>query len=278
MYKIKPYSEYIQSELIQFLSAEPNQWQAKVIASLGFKVIYSFEEITKKLSLSPVYILKTLLIAEKYHIVTYTNEGWIINSRLDINDLNDFLALDIPDYDIGSSKRMSNLVKYGHLNKNSKTGSGSTLPSIEPEKQGAISGIKDNHFAHRKFDADSFNIISDAKERPVDGSGRKRTKEWNTNNALEFQRSIRGIIDKKNSGVQSNKATTNTIPHVRKQASDDEVKAERLYVELCTKFPEYDAYLTRLHKKDPSLRMMQLLQKKITNDLSDEEIELGYTA
>ena len=88
MYSIKPYNEYIQSELIQFMNAEPNQWQAKVIACLGFKVIYSFEEITSKLSLSPVFILKTLLIAEKYHIVTYTNDGWIINSRLDVNDLN----------------------------------------------------------------------------------------------------------------------------------------------------------------------------------------------
>ena len=49
MYKIKPYSEYIQSELLNFMNSEPNQWQAKVIACLGFRVIYSFEEITGKL-------------------------------------------------------------------------------------------------------------------------------------------------------------------------------------------------------------------------------------
>ena len=145
MHKIKPYSEYIQSELVKFIEAEPNQWQAKVIACLGFRVIYSFKEITERLSLSPVFILKTLLVAEKFGVVTYANDGWIINSKLNIGNLNEFLSLDIPDYDIGNNERMIYFLEHGFLDEKKELSAGPVLTEIE--KKQSVDVIKKGQLA-----------------------------------------------------------------------------------------------------------------------------------
>ena len=275
MYRIKPYNEYIQSELIQFMNAEPNQWQAKVIACLGFKVIYSFEEITSKLSLSQVFVLKTLLVAEKYHIVTYTNDGWIINSHLDVNYLNEFLALDIPDYDIGSSKRMSYLLEHGSLNKQKEISAEPIL--TDSEKKQSVDVVRHTPIKAGYSSPDSFDDIIESSPRPVDGSGRKRNKEWNQNEALSFGRQLQKIIQERNEAERvpqskpvkelTRKQKRNKI--LKMTASKDEIASEQLYIKLCTLYPEYEAFITRHHEKDHSYKMMKLIEKKILSDYEE---------
>ena len=277
MYKIKPYSEYIQSELLNFMNSEPNQWQAKVIACLGFRVIYSFEEITGKLSLSPVYILKTLLVAERYHVVTYTNDGWIINSHLDVNDLNEFLAIDIGEYDIGNSKRMSYLLEHGILDKKEQSHKDSdTSTRIIEEHTKPLTATKWTNRSGREM----FDDIAESTIRPVDGSGRKKSKEWNQNEALDFGRELRRAIDERNkSGKDNRSKSLNTIFRSpknnnksirrKKHFSKEDIASEKLYIKLCTFYPDYEAFITKQHEIDGSYKMMQLVKRKILNDVDD---------
>ena len=70
MYKIKPYYEYIQTELINYIKSSPDQWQAKVLALLGFNVIYSFDEIIAKTDLSSILFRKNMTL-----LYTATTDG-----------------------------------------------------------------------------------------------------------------------------------------------------------------------------------------------------------
>ena len=110
MHRIKPYYEYIQTELVEYIKTAPDQWQAKVLALLNFNVIYSFEEIIAKTDLSPVYVLKALIVSEKMDITIYGNDGWVLNKKLDSDDLNDYLELDIADCSTDNDRRMKRLV------------------------------------------------------------------------------------------------------------------------------------------------------------------------
>ena len=276
MYKIKPYSEYIQSELIKFIEAEPNQWQAKVIACLGFKVIYSFEEITKKSSLSPVFILKTLLVAEKFHVVTYTNDGWIINSKLDVGDLNEFLSLDIPDYDIGNSKRMSYFLEHGFLDVKKELSAGPILTDAEKKRSADV--IKKKPSSNMRSESEALDIIIEASMRPIDGSGRKRKKEWNEGEALDFNRQLQKMIQERKREEESLHTETKKLSGKEKRdkiqkmtASGDAIASEQLYIKLCTLYPEYEAFITRYHEKDPSYKMMLLLERKILSDYNEAQ-------
>jgi len=276
MYKIKPYSEYIQSELIKFIEAEPNQWQAKVIACLGFKVIYSFEEITERLSLSPVFILKTLLVAEKFSVVTYTNDGWIINSKLDIGNLNEFLSLDIPDYDIGNSERMSYFLEHGFLGEKKELSAGPVLTEIE--KKQSVDVIKKRPSSNIKSGSEAFDLIIDSSTRPIDGSGRKRKKEWNQSEALDFGRQLQKLIQERKREEQSSQPESKRLQEKENRnkprkltASNEAIASEQLYIKLCTLYPEYEAYITRHHEKDPSYKMMRLIERKILSDYNEAQ-------
>lgn len=276
MYKIKPYSEYIQSELIKFIEAEPNQWQAKVIACLGFKVIYSFEEITEKLSLSPVFILKTLLVAEKFSVVTYTNDGWIINSKLDISNLNEFLSLDIPDYDIGNSERMSYFLEHGFLGEKKVLSAGPVLTEIENKQ--SVDVIKKRPSSNIQSGLEAFDLIIDSSTRPIDGSGRKRKKEWNQSEALDFGRQLQKLIQERKREEQSSQPESKRLPEKENRskprkltASNEAIASEQLYIKLCTLYPEYEAYITRHHEKDSSYKMMRLIERKILSDYNETQ-------
>lgn len=276
MYKIKPYSEYIQSELIKFIEAEPNQWQAKVIACLGFKVIYSFEEITERLSLSPVFILKTLLVAEKFSVVTYTNDGWIFNSKLDIGNLNEFLSLDIPDYDIGNSERMSYFLEHGFLGEKKVLSAGPVLTEIE--KKQSVDVIKKRPSSNIQSGLEAFDLIIDSSTRPIDGSGRKRKKEWNQSEALDFGRQLQKLIQERKREEQSSQPESKRLPEKENRskprkltASNEAIASEQLYIKLCTLYPEYEAYITRHHEKDSSYKMMRLIERKILSDYNETQ-------
>lgn len=276
MYKIKPYSEYIQSELVKFIEAEPNQWQAKVIACLGFKVIYSFEEITERLSLSPVFILKTLLVAEKFCVVTYTNDGWIINSKLDIGNLNEFLSLDIPDYDIGNSERMSYFLEHGFLGEKKVLSAGPVLTEIE--KKQSVDVIKKRPSSNIQSGLEAFDLIIDSSTRPIDGSGRKRKKEWNQSEALDFGRQLQKLIQERKREEQSSQPESKRLPEKENRskprkltASNEAIASEQLYIKLCTLYPEYEAYITRHHEKDSSYKMMRLIERKILSDYNETQ-------
>lgn len=276
MYKIKPYSEYIQSELIKFIEAEPSQWQTKVIACLGFKIIYSFEEITEKLSLSPVFILKTLLVAEKFNVVTYTNDGWIINSKLDIGNLNEFLSLDIPDYDIGNSERMSFFLEHGFLDEKKELSAGPVL--TDTEKKQSVDIIRKEPSSNIRSKSEAFDLITESSIRPIDGSGRKRKKEWNQSEALDFGRQLQKLIQDRKREEQSSHAELNKLSENKKRdktrkmtASNEAIASEQLYIKLCTLYPEYEAYITRYHEKDPSYKMMRLIERKILSDYNETQ-------
>lgn len=234
MYKIKPYSEYIQSELVKVIEAEPNQWQAKVIACLGFKVIYSFEEITERLSLSPVFILKTLLVAEKFSVVTYTNDGWIINSKLDIGNLNEFLSLDIPDYDIGNSERMSYFLEHGFLGEKKVLSAGPVLTEIE--KKQSVDVIKKRPSNNIQSGLEAFDLVIGSSTRPIDGSGRKRKKEWNQSEALDFGRQLQKLIQERKREEQSSQPESKRLLEKENRskprkltASNEAIASEQLY-------------------------------------------------
>lgn len=276
MYRIRPFSEYIQSELTKFIEAEPNQWQAKVIACLGFKVIYSFEEITNKMSLSPVFILKTLLIAEKFHIVTNTNDGWIINSKLDIGDLNEFLCLDIPDYDIGNSERMRYFLEHGFLDEKKELSAGPVLTDIE--KKQSVDVVRKRPSSNMQSESEAFDLIIGSSIRPIDGSGRKRRKEWNQSEALDFGRQLQKLIQERKREEHSSQPESKKISEKEKSnktrkmtASNEAIVSEQLYIKLCTLYPEYEAYITRHHEKDPSYKMMRLIEKKILSDYDETQ-------
>ena len=274
MHKIKPYSEYIQSELVKFIEAEPNQWQAKVIACLGFRVIYSFKEITERLSLSPVFILKTLLVAEKFGVVTYANDGWIINSKLNIGNLNEFLSLDIPDYDIGNNERMIYFLKHGFLDEKKELSAGPVLTEIE--KKQSVDVIKKRPTSNMRARSEAFDLTIESSTRPIDGSGRKRKKEWNQSEALDFGRQLQKLIQERKREEQSSQLESKRLPEKEKRdklrkmtASNEGIASEQLYIKLCTLYPEYEAYITRHHEKDPSYKMMRLIERKILSDYNE---------
>lgn len=57
-----------------------------------------------------------------------------------------------------------------------------------------------------------FDDIAESTIRPVDGSGRKKSKEWNQNEALDFGRELRRAIDERNkSGKDNRSKSLNTI-------------------------------------------------------------------
>lgn len=208
-------------------------------------------------------MLKVLIIAEKYHIVNYTNDGWIINSRLDIKNLNDFLALDIPDYDIGNSKRMKHFLKYGSLDKKEKRSAEPILTTLE--RRQSVDTIRRSQSKIFHFSASSFDDISKLSQRPIDGSGRKRNKEWNQSEALNFDRQLRKTIKERNEERHDNHPKLDK-KFTKKRVDKDEIASEKLYAKLCTFYPEYEAYITRHHTKDRSYRMMKLVERKIIND------------
>ena len=272
MYRIRPYYEYIQTELIEFIKSAPEQWQAKVLACLSFTVIYSFEEISSKTNLSPIFILKALIASEKYNITIYCNDGWLMNKKLSVDDLNDYLNIDIADYNVEHDQRMKRLIDGLPLSDKIVA----TKEPILTEKEKTQSAdilvktiITKDHNKKSTY-LDNFDNINN--DRPVDGSGRKKSEEWNKDASLAFGRTIREAIKKKNEERLSSKPQPNEKKHKRGGASLDLKKSEQLFAKLCTLYPEYDAYITRHHKKDPSYRMMKLIERKIQEDyLEDRE-------
>ena len=269
MYRIKPYYEYIQTELIEFIKRAPEQWQAKVLACLSFTVIYSFEEISSKTNLSPIFILKALIASEKYGITIYCNDGWLMNKKLNADDLNDYLNVDIADYNIEHDRRMKRLVDG--LPVNDKVIA--TKEPILTEKEKAQSAdilvkpIRTRDHRDAPY-LDTFDGING--DWPVDGSGRKKSEEWNQSTSLDLGRAIREAIKKKNEEKSSSEPQLNEKKHRHGGASLDLKRSEQLFAKLCTLYPEYDAYITRHHKKDPSYKMMKLVEKKIQEDYFED--------
>lgn len=272
MYKIKPYHEYIQTELVEFIKSLPEQWQAKVLACLSFTVIYSFEEISSKTNLSPIFILKALIASEKYNITIYCNDGWLMNKKLNADDLNDYLNIDIADYDVEHDRRMKRLIDGQPLSNKPVA----TKEPILTEKEKAQSAdilvkpIRTQDHRDASY-LDTFDGING--DRPVDGSGRKKSEEWNQGASLDFDRAIREAIKKKNEEKSSSEPQLDEKKHRLGGASLDLKKSEQLFAKLCTLYPEYDAYITRHHKKDPSYKMMKLIEKKIQEDYLEDEKE-----
>lgn len=276
MYRIKPYYEYIQSELIEFIKSAPEQWQAKVLACLSFTVIYSFEEITAKTNLSPVFVLKALIMSEKHNVTIYCNDGWLMNKKLYTDDLNDYLSIDIADCDINNDRRMKRLIDGLPLNDKIVATKEPILTEKEKRQSpDVIVKPKTKHHEARISSASSYlDSIDDLNlKRPIEGSGRKKSKEWNKDTSLDFGRAIREAIRKKN---EEQKKDAPSPEKKRKYggATLDSKNSEQLYAKLCTLYPEYDAYITRHHEKDPSYKMMKLVEKKISEDyLQDLENE-----
>lgn len=269
MHRIKPYYKYIQTELVEYIKTAPDQWQAKVLALLSFNVIYSFEEIIAKTDLSPVYVLKALIISEKMDITIYSNGGWVLNKKLDSDDLNDYLELDIADCSTDNDRRMKRLVDglpiYEKVRQLAKE------PILTEEEKGqavdSVLAIAKSH-DHKNSYIDTIN--DNDYERPVDGSGRKKSKEWNTGASLDFGRAIREAIRRKNKEKELSDEAKITTKKPRLHASPDLVKSEKLYAKLCSHYPEYEKYITRHHEKDPSFEMMRRIAKKIDTDFWDE--------
>lgn len=272
MYRIRPYYEYIQTELIEFIKSAPEQWQAKVLACLSFTVIYSFEEISSKTNLSPIFILKALIASEKYNITIYCNDGWLMNKKLNADDLNDYLNIDIADYDVEHDRRMKRLIDGQPLSNKSVATKEPILTEKEKTQSADIlvKPIKPQNRRNVSY-LDTFDEIK--SDRPVDGSGRKKSEEWNQSTSLDFGRAIRETIQKKNEEQLSPKTQPSEKKHKHGGASLDSKRSEQLFAKLCTLYPEYDAYITRHHKKDPSCKMMKLIEKKIQEDYLEDEKE-----
>lgn len=272
MYKIKPFHEHIQTELINYIKNAPDHWQAIVLACLSFSEINSFDEIISKTNLSPIYTLKALIISEKFHVTIYINDGWIMNKKLDSDSLNEYLAIDIAESEVSNDWRMSRLID---------------MLSTKVQNIDSLNIAKENktHFSNKTTEtvqkAESrqatigSSYIKDISElnleRPIEGSGRKKSKEWNNNTAIEYNREIRDAIEKRknDSSVKITESKEISVP--LKTPTKDEEKAERLFAKLCTNYPDYDAYITRCHQKDPSYKQMKLVEEKIKNDYLEEE-------
>lgn len=274
MYRIKPYYEYIQTELVNYIKNTPDQWQAKVLACLSFSIVFTFDEIMAKTNLSPIFVLKALIISEQFNVTIYCNDGWIMNKKLDAESLNDYLDMDITEHDISNDRRMKRLIDGLPL-QNKKV---STIAPILTEKEKAQSAdilIKQSRVRHKSTGGSSYieNINELNLDRPVEGSGRKKSEEWNKTEAIDFGRKLREAIARKNE-EQREESSSKSLPKKdwRKAATLDEANSERLYIKLCTNYPDYEAFITRHHKKDNSYKMMKLVESKILSDLSSESV------
>ncbi len=264
MYKIKPYYEYIQTELINYIKSSPDQWQAKVLALLGFNIIYSFDEIIAKTDLSSIYVLKALIVSEKYDITLYSNDGWVLNKKLDIDDLNDYLGLDITDFNVGNDRRMKRLIDGLQVDEMQIK----TKEPVLTEEEKCLAIDATTHRKSREWNEDNEPPIM--RDHTVSGDDRKKSKEWNEKEAIGLGHEIQDRIRRINEEKKKEKCNQASTEKRRSFATQDAVKSERLFIKLCMNYPEYEHYITRHHKKDPSYRMMLKIAKKIDEDFWEE--------
>ena len=187
MYKIRPYSEFLQEELLKFIKACPDQWQAKILLLLEFKSVLSLEELIRKTDISEVYILKALLIAEQYLIVLHMANGWILNATPDIDNLNLYLSLDVSDLDLKNSNSLKILLE----NKNND--------SVQEKynfKKNIISISSSPAVSSYKHSGVLYDDMSQEDRLSINDRGRKRSNEWNSNEALKLNREIKERIKK----------------------------------------------------------------------------------
>ena len=124
------------------------------------------------------------------------------------------------------------------------------------------------------------HVVIDFESQIVVETGRKKSKEWNQNEALDFGRELRRAIDERNkSGKDNRSKSLNTIFRSpknnnksirrKKHFSKEDIASEKLYIKLCTFYPDYEAFITKQHEIDGSYKMMQLVKRKILNDADD---------
>lgn len=254
MYKIRPYSEFLQEELLKFIKECPYQWQAKVLLLLEFKTVLTLDELIIKSNISEIYILKALLIAEQYSIVLRMAEGWILNAVPNIDNLNYYLSLDISDLDLENNDSLKILLadkdkEYIHKGLSSKQ----AITNIQPSSSKL----------HLEKSKPSYDDIPQEQRLLINDRGRKRSDEWNSNEALKLNRQLRDRIKKINEEKaleKTNDIGANKTDNVKKKHYSS--KSEKLYIELCLDFPEYEDYITRHHNLNSSYKTMEDVKKK----------------
>ena len=148
----------------------------------------------------------------------------------------------------------------------------------ETEKKQSVDVIKKKPSTNYRSGSKTFDFIIDSSTRPIDGSGRKRKKEWNQSEALDFGRQLQKIIQDRKREEQSSNTELKKLSEIEKRdktrkmtASNEAIASEQLYIKLCTLYPEYEAYITRHHQKDPSYKMMRLIERKILSDYNETQ-------
>ena len=258
-YSIRPFSDFLEEELLKFARSCPDQWQVKILLLLSFKNIRSLDDIASNCSFPDLCILKALLVAQEYNLVLNISNGWLLNEKLYVEYLNQYLSIDILDHKLLAEDVFKRKLAQNNVSqevKASKHEKGDTLTS-------------DYNFTLKAHYAQRYNNSYDdlaRNERSVDGYGRKRRNEWNNTEALSLNKEVRNRIKKLN--AERNEAYNATHSQAKTSTSSRKYseKSEKLYAELCTEFPEYEDYIDRCHKIDPSYGQMLQVKMKIYAD------------
>ena len=167
-------------------------------------------------------------------------------------------------------------LEHGFLDEKKELSAGPVL--TETEKKQSVDVIKKKPSTNYQSGSKTFDFIIDSSTRPIDGSGRKRKKEWNQSEALDFGRQLQKIIQDRKREEQSSNTELKKLSEIEKRdktrkmtASNEAIASEQLYIKLCTLYPEYEAYITRHHQKDPSYKMMRLIERKILSDYNETQ-------
>ena len=83
-------------------------------------------------------------------------------------------------------------LEHGFLDEKKELSAGPVL--TETEKKQSVDVIKKKPSTNYQSGSKTFDFIIDSSTRPIDGSGRKRKKEWNQSEALDFGRQLQKII------------------------------------------------------------------------------------
>ena len=254
----------LEEELIGFIKANPNNFQAKVLVCLDFLSISTFEQILGRLYENPEKILKSLILSEKNGLVVHINDGWILRKKPKADFLNNYLSLDIDSSEVSIGKKLKRLLKG--------------LPPIKEfvsscsQNNNNIEGNTEPQCISETYSSGSLYIYRNEElnpERPMTGGGRSRSKEYTDDDALTLNREVNNRIKSLNEERQKEK-TQHAIANIPKPTKEQET-AERIRAFLTINYPEYESLIDLRYKEDSTLQgMMQLFAEIKKTELLNE--------